>query len=113
TRLDQIAQQPAARPAPASARHGAIGRAIPLGRGAGSSAFAPLAALALKSTAMSGAAVRRAALARVPEGRRSLSDLGRAMDALGVRWDGRLLVVAVELESGRRAIFGLPEETSV
>src|SRR6478672_9213659 len=48
TRLDQIAQQPAARPAPASERQGAIGRAIRLGRGASSSAFAPLAALALK-----------------------------------------------------------------
>ena len=106
TRLDRIPQQPAARPRRSPS---ALNRALRVG----SNAFAPLATLTLKSTALGGAAVRRAALARVPEGRRSLSDLGRAMESLGVGWDGRLLIVAVELGSGRRTVFGSPDERSV
>jgi NTE family protein len=50
--------------------------------------------------------VRRAALARVPAGRRSLGGLARTIDASGVEWDGRLLVATVELASGRRVMFG-------
>jgi NTE family protein len=30
------------------------------------------------------------------------------MDRLGLRWDGRLRISAVELETGRRVIFGAP-----
>jgi NTE family protein len=74
--------------------------------GLGGVAAAPLAALTLRSTAPAGAAVRRAALARVPAGRRSLGGLARTIDGSGVGWDGRLLVAAVELESGRRVMFG-------
>lgn len=76
--------------------------------GVAASAIAPFAALALRSTALGGAVVRRAALGRVPEGRRSLSDLHRAIDDLGIRWDGRLRVVTVEVETGRRVVFGEP-----
>jgi NTE family protein len=57
--------------------------------------------------------VRRAALSRVPEGRRSLADLGAFIANLGVEWDGRLLVVAVELDSGRRVVFGSPGQTDL
>lgn len=112
TRLDRIPAQPAEAPATAEERS-LLGGALRFGRTATASAFAPLAALALRSTALSGAAVRRAALGRVPEGRRSLADLGRAMSGLHVGWDGRLLVVAVELETGRRVIFGRPGEWNV
>ena len=76
--------------------------------GAGSVAAAPLAALALSSTARGGALLRRTALRRVPEGRRSLVGLRRAVEQSGVRWDGRLRVAAVEVQSGSRVIFGAP-----
>src|SRR4051794_1513005 len=97
SRLEQLPEQPAGR-VEEDTRRSLLGGALRFGRGAGATAFAPLAALALRSTAMSGAAVRRAALARVPSGRRSLSGLGGAIERLHVDWDGRLLVVAVEVE---------------
>jgi NTE family protein len=71
-------------------------------------AVTPVAALALSSTAAGGALVRRAALARLPRGRRSLGGLGRSVAAAGATWDGRLRVAAVDLESGRRVVFGAP-----
>jgi NTE family protein len=74
----------------------------------GSTAAAPLASLALSSTAAGGAVVRRVALARVPPGRQSLAGLGRTIDQLDVDWDGRLRIAAVELETGRRVVFGAP-----
>lgn len=87
--------------------------ALRMGRDAGATAFAPLASLALRSTAMGGAAVRRAALSRVPDGQRSLAGLGSAIAQLRLDWDGRLLVVAVEVESGRRVVFGAPGQTQL
>jgi NTE family protein len=69
-------------------------------------AAAPLASLALASTARGGAALRRTALRRVPAGRHSLAELGRVVEETGVVWDGRLRIVAVELDSGRRIVFG-------
>jgi NTE family protein len=112
SRLEQLPEQPRAS-ADEDAKRSLLGGALRFGRGAGATAFAPLAELALRSTAMSGAAVRRAALSRVPEGRRSLAGLGNAMAQLGVQWDGRLLVVAVEVESGRRVVFGTPGATQL
>ena len=112
SRLDQLPSQPEASVEEPPARS-LMGGALRVGRDAGATAFAPLASLALRSTAMSGAVVRRAALARVPDGRRSLSQLGKAMAQLGLDWDGRLLVVAVEVETGRRVIFGMPGETQL
>jgi NTE family protein len=112
SRLEQLPEQPAALGEEES-RRSLLGGALRFGRGAGATAFAPLAALALRSTAFSGAAVRRAALARVPTGKRSLAGLGTAIGQLGLDWDGRLLVVAVEVETGRRAIFGMPGETQL
>jgi NTE family protein len=72
-------------------------------------AAAPLASLAFASTAVGGAMVRRAILRNVPDGRRSLAALGRMVEQAGVRWDGRLRVVAVDLGSGRRVAFGAPD----
>lgn len=73
-------------------------------------AAAPLASLAFASTARGGALLRRTALRRVPPGRRSLAQLGRLVEQSGVRWDGRLRIVALELASGRRVVFGAPRE---
>jgi NTE family protein len=71
-------------------------------------AAAPLASLAFASTAAGGAIVRRTLLRGLPTGRRSLAELGRMVEQSGVRWDGRLRIVALELESGRRVVFGAP-----
>jgi NTE family protein len=75
---------------------------------AGGAAAAPLASFALSSSAGGGAMLRRAMLRRVPAGERSLGELGRMIDAAGVRFDGRLRIAAVELGSGRRVMFGAP-----
>jgi NTE family protein len=47
-------------------------------------------------------------LRRIPAGQRSMFELGRLIEAAGARFDGRLLVAAVELASGRRVMFGSP-----
>ena len=112
SRLEQLPSQPEVVPEAPPARS-LIGGALRVGRDAGATAFAPLASLALRSTAMSGAAVRRAALARVPEGKRSLGGLGDHIAGLGLAWDGRLLVVAVDVETGHRVVFGIPDERAV
>jgi NTE family protein len=71
-------------------------------------ALAPLAALALRTTAGGGALLRRGILRGVPAGRRSLAELHGHVERSGVVFDGRLLVVAVERRSGRRVVFGSP-----
>ncbi|MEX2196602.1 MAG: patatin-like phospholipase family protein [Thermoleophilaceae bacterium] len=108
-RLGRLPEQPpvAERELP-GARLGISQRVLEAAAGLWSTAAAPLASLALSSTAAGGAVLRRAALARVPAGRRSLAELREAIEELGVRWDGRLLISAVELESGRRVMFGAP-----
>jgi NTE family protein len=60
------------------------------------------------STALGGAIVRRTVLRGVRSGRRSLAELGEGVERAGVRWDGRLWIVAVELDTGRRVVFGAP-----
>jgi NTE family protein len=78
--------------------------------GLGATAAAPLTSLALRSSAATaaGALLRRALLARVPVGRRPLSTLAHAIERLELRFDGRLRIAAVDLESGRRVMFGAP-----
>ncbi len=83
---------------------GALGRVVGVARGVG----AVPVSIALRTSVPGGAYVRRAALARVPRGRRTLAGLGRELDKLGVEFDGRLQVSAVQLESGRRVMFGAP-----
>ena len=75
---------------------------------AGGAAVAPLASLAFASTAVGRAMARRSVLRGLRPGRRSLAELGRMVERSGVRWDGRLRIVAVELDSGRRVVFGAP-----
>jgi len=74
----------------------------------GGAAAAPLASLALSSSATGGALLRRAMLRRIPPGERSMAALGRIIDAAAPAFDGRLLIAAVELQSGRRVMFGAP-----
>jgi NTE family protein len=52
--------------------------------------------------------VRAAALRAVPSTSRSLGGLGRHLDALGARFDGRLRISAVDRANGRRVMFGAP-----
>ena len=78
------------------------------GIGLTSAAAGTLAALALSSTAWGGAVMRRAALGRIPRGRRSLASRGRNLDDAGARWDGRLRVATVDLKAGSRVMFGAP-----
>ena len=70
------------------------------------SATAPFASLAIGATARPGASLRRTALRAVPRGRRSLEQLGQIAELRNAQWDGRLRVVAVERETGRRVVFG-------
>ncbi len=95
-------------PEPDDARGRAFGQAFVTAAGLGNAAAAPLASLALSSGSLGGALLRRAALRRVPTGRRSLVQLGRAIELTGVRWDGRLRIAAVDLDSGKRVMFGAP-----
>jgi NTE family protein len=74
----------------------------------GGAAAAPIASLALSSSAGGGAMLRRAMLRRIPAGERSLEPLAAIIDAARPEFDGRLLIAAVELSSGRRVIFGEP-----
>jgi len=111
-RLGKLPEQPTA-PAPEVGRSSALlGRGLELGLAVGGSVGAPLAAVGLRSTEAAGALLRRAALSRLPRGRRSLGQLGRELDRAGARWDGRLSISAVELESGRRVMFGSPAAPS-
>jgi NTE family protein len=83
-------------------------QALAAAAGLGSAAVAPFASLALSSTAAGGALVRRAALRRIPPGRHSLDDLARSVERSGARWDGRLRIAVVALETGRRVMLGAP-----
>jgi NTE family protein len=71
-------------------------------------AAGPFAPLALAGVAPAGRAVRAAALAAVPRGRRSLGRLGHHLERMGATFDGRLRIAAVDRRSGRRVMFGRP-----
>jgi NTE family protein len=113
SRLGRLPEQPAVPASDLRVQHSQFARALRFGLAAGGVAAAPVAAIGLRSTEAGGALVRRAALTRVPAGRRSLSRLGREVDQDGARWDGRLSVSAVEVESGRRVMFGMPDAPPV
>jgi NTE family protein len=102
-RLGELPEQPAAEDEEPVASGNVATRAL---RAGVATAAAPVAALALPTMAPGGAFVRRLALGRVPRGTHSLRGLASRIDSMGARWDGRLAVSAVELESGRRVMFG-------
>jgi NTE family protein len=101
-RLGELPEQPPGEDEPAGDGNAAT-RTL---RAGVATAAAPVAALALPTLAPGGALVRRIALGRAPRGTQSLRGLGSRIDSMGARWDGRLAVAAVELESGRRVMFG-------
>lgn len=104
--LGQPAQAPGLEAQEAEQPVTALRQALGAAAGIAGAAAAPLASLAFASTAAGGAMIRRTLLRRVSPGRRSLVELGRMVEQTGVHWDGRLRIVAVELESGRRVVFG-------
>jgi NTE family protein len=69
----------------------------------------PLAPFLLAAAAPGGARARAALLSRTPAGSIALDDLRARIEQLGGRFDGRLLVVAVDRASGRRVVFGGPD----
>jgi NTE family protein len=75
----------------------------------GIAATRPAAGPLLRAAGPAGAMVRAAMLSRAPSGRNDLSILSERIERLGVSFDGRLRVVAVERESGRRTVFGDPD----
>ncbi len=76
---------------------------------AGKAVATPFAPLALATTAPAGRLARAAVLSRAPRPERTLGDLGKHIDALGPRFDGRLRIAAVDRANGRRVMFGAPD----
>lgn len=105
-RLGRRSSQAAGRSSEAEERASALRQAFGAAAAVAGSAAAPLASLASASSAGGGAMLRRTLLRRVPEGQRSLAELGRLVESSGVRWDGRLRIVALELQTGHRVVFG-------
>ena len=107
--LGQLPEQPpVAEGAPAS---GGVDL-LATGASIGSAVVAPLAPFLLRAGA-AGRLPRRAALSRVPPGRLDLGDLGQRIAAAGARWDGRLRIAVLELDSGRRVILDGSEEPAI
>jgi NTE family protein len=106
SRLGGLPEQPPAGVAEVAGDGGLSARAFDLALMAGRAAAAPLAVLGLRATEGGGALLRKAALNRVPAGQRSLGGLGSELEPAGARWDGRLAIAAVDLDSGRRVMFG-------
>ena len=73
---------------PAGAAADAVRRLL----AAGAFVTGPLAALTLRSAAPGGALLRRS--------------LGKRMESLGARFDGRLALAAVDIDTGKRVMFG-------
>ncbi len=69
---------------------------------------APFAAPTLAIGAPAGAAARAQVLSRLPGGRFRLDQLREEVGRQGVRFDGRLRIVAVDRGTGRRVVFGAP-----
>ena len=94
-RLGELPEQPPVSPSEEDQRLGALRQTLGAAVSIGNAAAAPLASFALGSNTGGGALLRRAALRRVPTGRRSLGRLGREVERGGVSWDGRLRIAAV------------------
>ena len=71
-------------------------------------AATPLAPMALAVGSTGSTALRAALLGRSPGTDESLNAIHDGVAATGARFDGRLRVVAVDRESGRRVVFGSP-----
>ena len=84
------------------------GRRRALGGALAGSVGRPLAPLALAAARPGGALVRARALARIAAPDAALDGLRERIAGHGLRFDGRLRVVCVEREAGRRVVFGAP-----
>ncbi len=71
-------------------------------------AATPLAPMALAVGSTGSTALRAALLGRAPGTDTSLSAIHDGVAETGARFDGRLRIVAVDRESGRRVVFGAP-----
>ncbi len=69
---------------------------------------APFASAALGIATPAGALARIAALRALPEATGSLTPLREHFEALGLDFDGRLRITAVDRATGRRVLFGAP-----
>jgi NTE family protein len=69
----------------------------------------PVAEAALRLARPGRALARAILLASLPPGRMPLDALRARIGVLGARFDGRLRVVAVDVRSGRRVVFGAPD----
>jgi NTE family protein len=87
---------------------GAFRSALRSANGLSLGLLSPFAATALAASAPASALARAALLRAIPEGSIELDDLRARVAASGVRFDGRLLVVALDRSSGRRTAFGSP-----
>src|SRR3954466_6212554 len=85
-RLGELPEQPAVPDAAGDEPDRGSGL-LPFGALARRPAAAPFAALGLRAGEPGGALLRRLALSRVPDGRRSLGGLGGNVEKAGVRWD--------------------------
>lgn len=94
--------------AEAAERPGLLARAARDAGRVGVAAVTPLAPVALAGAAPAGRLLRAAALSAAPATTRTPAMLGRHLDALGTRFDGRLRIAAVDRRSGRRVMFGAP-----
>jgi NTE family protein len=104
SRLGELPEQPAT--AGAEVASTLLARALRAGATASVGALGSLATAGLRSSEAAGALLRRTALSRVRTGRRSLADLTREVERWRAEWDGRLLISAVDLDSGRRVMLG-------
>ena len=83
--------------------------ALPAGAGkVARAAGAPLAPYALAATRPPGALVRAGVLNRLETPTATLDELGERIARERLRFDGRLRIVCVERERGRRVVFGAP-----
>jgi NTE family protein len=71
-------------------------------------AATPMAPMALSVGSSGTTAVRAALLGRAPGSDRSLTRVHDGVDATGAIFDGRLRIVTVDRDNGRRVVFGAP-----
>jgi NTE family protein len=99
-------------PEPATGLADAARVAARLASAYAAAAIAPVASLALAAAAPGGRLMRAAVLSRLPRPTSHLDDLHGRIERLGVRFDGRLRVTAVDRDTGRRVAFGAPGSPS-
>lgn len=101
-------EEPATEDVPATGLAAALREATRIAGAWAGVAGAALAPSALGVSARGGALLRAAVLQALPRPAATLGRLRSETEALGLRFDGRLRIVAVDRRSGRRVVFGRP-----